>query len=224
MPIRINLLSEELAEEELRKRDPVKRAIFVGIFLVAVMLAWFSSTWLEYKLSEKNYNLVVVETESHTNDFSRVQADLKKISDAQKRLDTLQKVSSDRFLQGNFLNALQQVYVPGVQLTRVHIEQSFSYKDGLPDKTNDLGVVSRGRPGMTTQAISFLLEAKDSSANPGDQVNNYKDALAKLPYFKTRLNPTNGITLASLSSPQLSASGKPFVFFSLECRFTDTTK
>ena len=46
MPIRINLLSEALAEEDLRRRDPVKRAIFIGVFLVALSLVWFSSTWL----------------------------------------------------------------------------------------------------------------------------------------------------------------------------------
>ena len=53
MPIRINLLNEELAAEELRRRDPVKRAIFIGIFLVALSLVWFSSTWLEYKMIQQ---------------------------------------------------------------------------------------------------------------------------------------------------------------------------
>ena len=37
MPIRINLLAESLAEEDLRRRDPVKRAIIIGALLVAVI-------------------------------------------------------------------------------------------------------------------------------------------------------------------------------------------
>lgn len=53
MPIRINLLNEALAEEDMRRRDPVKRAIFIGVFLVAVSLVWFSSAWLEFKLTQQ---------------------------------------------------------------------------------------------------------------------------------------------------------------------------
>lgn len=40
MPIRLNLLAEAQAMEEMRRRDPVKRAIWVGSLLVAVALAW----------------------------------------------------------------------------------------------------------------------------------------------------------------------------------------
>ena len=40
MPIHINLLAEAQAAEELRRRDPVKRAIFIGISLVIVALMW----------------------------------------------------------------------------------------------------------------------------------------------------------------------------------------
>jgi len=58
MPIRINLLAEALAEEDLRRRDPVKRAIFIGAFLVALSLVWFSSTWLESMLQKKSLSLI----------------------------------------------------------------------------------------------------------------------------------------------------------------------
>ena len=40
MPIHINLLAEAQAAEELRRHDPVKRAIFIGISLVVVALMW----------------------------------------------------------------------------------------------------------------------------------------------------------------------------------------
>jgi hypothetical protein len=219
MPIRINLLNEVLAEEDLRRRDPVKRAIFVGIFLSVLTLAWYSSTWLEYKLTQQSLNRVTDEMQSLTNDFNKVQADLKKISDGQRQLDALQQLSTNRFLQGNLMNALQQVYVSGVQLQQVKIEQGYTLVPGTADKTNEWGVVQRGRPFTSAQAVMLSLQARDSSSNPGDQVNPYKDALAKLDYFKSNLNPTNGVKLASLSAPQISASGRSYVIFSLECRF-----
>jgi hypothetical protein len=217
-------MSEILAEEDLKRRDPVKRSIYVGVFLVVVMLVWFSSTWLEYKLTQQSLNRVQDETGLCTNEFNHVQMDLRRIEDGQRRIAALQHVSTNRFLMGNLMNALQQVYVPGVQLVQIKIEQSYVNKPGLPDKTNDLGTVLRGRPATSTQMITLYLQAKDSSSTPGDQVNVYKEALSKLPYFKSSMNPTNGIKLSSLSSPQISMDGKPHVLFNLDCRFADLTK
>ena len=53
MPIRINLLAEAKAAEELRRHDPVKRVIFFGAFLVALALVWSSSLQLERMLGKK---------------------------------------------------------------------------------------------------------------------------------------------------------------------------
>ena len=46
MPIRINLLAEQLAAEEARRRDPVKRAFWAGGALVAVVIVWIISLQL----------------------------------------------------------------------------------------------------------------------------------------------------------------------------------
>ena len=40
MPIRINLLAEQLAEEDARRRDPVKRTAWVAGVVVALMGIW----------------------------------------------------------------------------------------------------------------------------------------------------------------------------------------
>ena len=162
MPIRINLLTEALAEDDLRRRDPVKRSIFVGVFLVALSLVWFSSTWLEYKITQQKKDQLEIEIDLHTNEYAQVQADLKKISDSQRRLNSLQQLNTNRFLQGNLMNALQQIYVPNVQLMRIKLDQSYSYKEGTPDKTNSYGVVM-GRPSVSTEHILLTLDGKDST-------------------------------------------------------------
>ena len=222
MPIRINLLNEALAEEDLRRRDPVKRSIYVGVFLVALSLVWFSSTWLEYKLTQTRKNSVDIEIDSATNDFYQVQSNLKKITDGTARLTALTQLNTNRFLEGNLLNALQPVYIPNVPLLRVKFDQTFSIVPGTPDKTNNFGVVP-GRPATCIQHAMLTLDAKDSSPNPGDQVNHYKEALANHVFFKSILDSTNGIKLTTLSSPQTGVGGKPFVSFTLECRLTDRT-
>ncbi len=223
MPIRINLLNEVLAEEDLRRRDPVKRSIFIGVFLVVLSLVWFSSSWLEYKLTQQKFSQVEIEIQSHTNEYVVVQADLKKISESQRRLDALNKLSTNRFLQGNLLNALQQIYVPNVQLVRLRLDQAYESKAGTPDKTNSFGVVA-GRPGISVERITLTLDAKDAGATPGDQVNHFTETLARQDFFKSSLDTTNGIKLSNLSSVQSNLGNKPYVPFTLECRFPDKNR
>lgn len=220
MPIRINLLAEALAEDDLRRRDPVKRAIFIGAFLVALSLVWFSSTWLTYMLAKQKLNQVQADIQSHTNAYAQVKINLKKISEAQNRIDALQQLSAARFLQGDFMNALQQTYVPNVQLNRLRIEQTYSATAAVAAKTNSFGVIP-GRPPTVTEHVLLTLDAKDFSPNPGDQVNHFKDALLKQDFFKPNLDPASGIRLASLSALQTPLDSKPFVLFTLECRFLD---
>lgn len=223
MPIRINLLTEALAEDDLRRRDPVKRIAYLGGFLVALSLVWYSYQWLEFKMAQNNLSLVEDQIETHTNEFNKVQADIKKVVDTQKRLKSLEQLNASRFLQGNLLNAMQQIYVPNVQLVRLRLDQSYIIKDGTPAQTDDSSKPVPARPGSSTERITLTLDAKDTSANPGDQVNRYKAALNKLAFFNTNLQ-TNGIKLSNLSSAQIGANNRPFVLFTLDCRFTDKTR
>lgn len=215
-------MADALAEEDLRRRDPVKRAIFGGAFLVALSLVWFSSIWLTFVLKKGELNSIEVQIQTHTNDYAQVQNNLKKIADVQKRMDALDRLAAARFLQGNLMNALQQTYVPNVQLSRLRVDQNYSASPAIPAKTNSFGVVA-GRPPTITQHVTLAMDAKDFSQNPGDQVPHFKDALAKQDYFSHNLDTTNGIRLSGLSALQTPGDGKPFVMFTLECRFADKT-
>ena len=55
MPIRINLLAEAQAAEDLRRRDPVKRSIYVAVCFVVMVLVWISS--LQVKIMADNSRL-----------------------------------------------------------------------------------------------------------------------------------------------------------------------
>jgi hypothetical protein len=107
-------------------------------------------------------------------------------------------------------------------LIRFHVDQGYSASPGVAAVTNSFGVVA-GRPPSITQHILLTVDAKDFSANPGDQVNRFKDALAKQDYFSHNLEATNSIKLVSESGLQSPGEGKPYVMFTLECRFADRT-
>jgi len=223
MPIKVNLLAEAQAEEDLRRRDPVKRAIFVGALFVVLSLVWFSSILLEHIMDNQQLGSVQGEIQSLTNNYAQVQIKLKKIAETQKKLDSLNALSCARLLQGSLMNAFQQVYVPNVQMTHMRVDQSYASSAGTPAVTNLYGVTP-AKPGATIERVVITMDAKDFSANAGDQVNHFQDVFTKVNYFKTNLNSTNGIRLANLSAPQSSFDGKPYVLFTIECRFPDKSR
>src|SRR5208282_5372049 len=106
MPIRINLLAEAKAAEELRRHDPVKRVIFVGALAVALTLVWSSSLQLETMLSKNAVSGRQMAIAERTNEFQHVLTDQKKTVAAKEKLKALKKMTNCRFLQGNLLNAL----------------------------------------------------------------------------------------------------------------------
>jgi len=224
MPIRINLLAEAQATEELRRRDPIKRIIFGGLLLVALVLVWWS--WLQLRVMVAHSTLSQSEgqIQSHTNAYQVVLANQKKIADTKSSLLALQKLTSDRFLQGNLLNALQEATVPGVQLMRLHVDQAYEVVGATASQISENGGVIPGRPGSTTERITVTLDARDYSSNPGDAVNKFQDVISQEPYFQAALDKTNGVRLANLSPPQVGADGKPSVLFTLQCTYPARTR
>jgi hypothetical protein len=223
MPININLLAEAQITEDLRRRDPVKRAIYAGSFLVVLALVWSSSLQLEVVIKNSELNQIQARIQERTNEWQVVVDNQKKISDTQSRLGALQKLSAARFLQGNFLDALQHLSYDGVQLANVKGQQSYFNEPGTPSATSN-GLVTPGRPAKATEKIVLTLDARDVSASPGDQVNKFKESVANLDYFKTILNKTNGVQLASLSPLQTGLDGKAFELFTLECALPQQTR
>ena len=224
MPIRINLLAEAQAEEDLRRRDPVKRSFMIGGLMVAAFLVWFSSIWANSIWENRQLSSIDGEIQTRTNEFSQVLINQKKATDAQKRIEALRKFTASRFLQANLMDAMQKIYVPNMQITRLRLDQNYASTPGSPPVTNSIGVIN-GRPGTATERILMTLDAKDSSANPGDQINRFKETIAGQEYLKGLLDKTNSVRLsAPPSAPQSVADGKFFVLFTLECRFADKTR
>ena len=220
MPIHINLLAEAKIAEDLRRRDPVKRAIYGGVFFIVLALVWSSSIQLEIMVEKNAAAQTQAQIEVHKDAYQLALDDQKKILAAKDKLASLQKLTQARFLQGNFLNALQQVNTDGVQLTQIRLDQSYFEVPATQDQTNDDHVI-RGHPATKTERIVMALSARDSSASPGEvQMNKFKDAIASQSYFKEVLNKTNGVQLTSLSPAQAGPNG-PYVLFTMESIFSE---
>ncbi len=223
MPIRINLLAEEQALEELRRRDPVKRAIWVGAFLVFLVLLWSSSLQLKSMIAKSQLSHVQGQIASRSNTFSVVMANQAQLQDVTYRLDKLHQLATNRLLNGTLLNALQQTTVDDVQLVRLKVDQHYDVTEPAKSKGGDKKSAP-ARAATATEHITLTLDARDSGANPGDQITRIKQSIAANAYFAAALGKTNEVRLMNYLPPQVGPEGKPFVLFTLECRFPDKTR
>ena len=223
MPIRINLLAEAQALEDMRRRDPVKRAIWGSVFLVCLMLAWWSSIWAKSLWARGELSHLEGQLASRANDFQQVLENQRKLNETIGKLAALQDLATNRLLYGTLMNALQQTSVDDVQLLRLRTDQAYFYNEETKAKTNANNRLVPGKPATVTEKVVVTLDARDSGSNPGDQVNKFKRAIADSAYFRTMLGASNEVRLASLSPPQF-VDGKPSVQFTLECRYPERTR
>src|SRR5690349_461740 len=107
MPIRINLLAEAQALEEQRRRDPVKRAIWAGVFIGAVILVYSGYLQLRAVVSKGEVNQLESRIQAHTNEYQVVLDHRKKLGDYNSKLSALTQLATSRFLNGTMLDALQ---------------------------------------------------------------------------------------------------------------------
>jgi hypothetical protein len=227
MSIRLNLLAEAQAAEDLRRRDPVKGALWLAALFIAMMLAWSSVLQLRATLASSEVTGIEAQMSARTNEFRQVLDNQKKVVEINSKLGALRQLAASRFLNGTLLNALQQTTVEDAQLIRVRVDQLYAKVEATKTHTNDQKQVIPGIPPRTTEKIVLHLEGQDLSPSAGEQFkfNRFKSVLTANAYFREMLTKTNPVNLASLSPPQVAAgTGKPYVTFNLSCSFPEKTR
>jgi hypothetical protein len=217
MPIRINLLAETQAAEEMRRKDPVKRSIWIGGFVVFVVLLMAAT--LQFKIIAERMTVSTLQASWKTieKQVQEVNEHRNETRELEQKLSALSQFTTNRMLWANALNALQYTPVDGVQLVHIRTEQIFALNEGTKPRTNGTVVVP-GRPATVTEKIVLSLDGRDFSA--GDQVPKYKESLSAYPYFSARLQKTNNVQLTSLSAP-VADGGRTFRAFGLQLFFEE---
>src|SRR5262245_23545495 len=116
MAIRLNLLAEAQAAEEMRRKDPVKRVGFAAALLIALMLVWSSSLQLKAKIITRQVAHVDAQMSTISNEYRVVLDNQKKADEARRNVVALRQLTTNRFLGANLLNALQQTTVDDIEL------------------------------------------------------------------------------------------------------------
>ena len=224
MPIRINLLAEAQAAEELRRKDPVKRAACVAGFLVFLVGLWASTLQFKIMTAKGELNTLNTKWREIEKNYNAAVASQRASRETDEKLEALANMTTNRFLWGNMLNALKQTIngVEDVQVTHLRTEQTYHATEGTPARTNATQVVP-GKPPGATERIRIIVEAEDGTA--GGRVNKFKETILGVPYFKNSLAKTNGVILAEHGPPRMSKSGNGTVVnFALQCSFPEKTR
>lgn len=117
MPLQLNLLHEEIAEQRQRKRDPLKLTMYVGIGVAALFV--LNYLWTGYRVLAIKSQLADVQ-----RDWEKMEP---KVTAAQKRAEelngiigttkTLDGIIDTRFYWAPLLDKIARCVTPNIQLT-----------------------------------------------------------------------------------------------------------
>jgi hypothetical protein len=125
MPIRINLLAEQQAAEEARRKDPVKRAIWIGSILIFATIVWAMVEHMELKA--RRAELANLDTQFKKADEAgrRVRDRIAEASELEDRIRALDKYSTNRVLWASVLDAFQKASMEQIRFKNIDSNQRY---------------------------------------------------------------------------------------------------
>lgn len=286
--IRINLLAEEQEAEEARRRDPVKRGLWVGASIIVFTVIF--SVSLQFRLNSARATLASdhARLEAIESETKEVRADSQRIVEIEKRSENIQRYATNRFYWAAALDALQRLKVDGVRVVAIDSAQTYTTNSETRFRTNIVfprpahskwrfwssapptnilsalghqlalftnraeyatskippitkvslqtnatritASVEIIKPASATEKISLTIEGRDYSDVPGKRVDEFYYAIANLPYFKERLEKTEGVRLKARAIhpaydlQDVEHNSKPFVPFTIECKYEEKVR
>ncbi|MBM3880246.1 MAG: hypothetical protein FJ387_11090 [Verrucomicrobia bacterium] len=221
--IRLNLLAEEQAAEQLRRRDPVKRATWVGALAVGVMVVWAIAQQFEVIQSNEQLTQKEAEWRRLEKPDQLVRTNRAKTISMERRLAALERLSTNRFLWSGPLNALQfaLTQVGSVQVTELVPRQTYKPTKEIKDER---GAILK--PKTAIENTSLIIRARDFADVSAGNHTRFMEAVAREPYFRARLQPGQPYELVE---PRSKGSGddkrvEEGAVFGVEFRFVEAVR
>jgi hypothetical protein len=215
-------MAEAQAAEEARRRDPVKLGIWIAIFCVAVVGLWIADKQFDIYFAKSHLTNLTDTWNRKKAQFDLVTTNQDTMAKVDEKLAALDRLSTNRFLWGSVLNALQMTVVDHVQVIHFRGDQSYTTQDSSFVGT---GSTKRMIPGGVTENIKLTIDGRDFA--PSDAgYSKYKDLLCNFPFFVQKLGSHDGFilegTLGQLSvDPQ---NARTFQNFTLATHLPPVTR
>jgi hypothetical protein len=229
MPIRINLLAEAQMEEELRRKDPVKRIILGAVGVVLVVAAWTGT--LIWQAMDKGRELTATrqKLEQLKPRHDQIKRNDLLAVEARQKIERLHYYATNRFLWAPVLNGLAQVctnsFATNITFRRLQTEQQFVETPAIKMTTNALGqVVTPARPEGIVERNRMLVDARDYGQEADSNHMKFQTAVTEAPFFKALLDPRNPATMINLSlrtADPLQPGSPSFSTFVMQFQFAE---
>lgn len=201
MPIQINLLAERQSAEEMRRKDPVKRAAFAGVALIILFAGW--AGLLQFSVRAARSDLSFQESELKRLEEASKAAKLQQngAAEGEGRLRALDRYSTNRFFWGNVLDAVQRLAVENVRLVEISGEHLYKTNDGLKLFYTNITVSVPPKPAFW----KFWASRKSSPQVLTLVSNAFPTFTNNLPFSTNPVPYTTKITLASTNGTKVTA-------------------
>jgi hypothetical protein len=209
MPIQINLLAEQQAAEEARRRDPVKRAILAGVGLVCLMVLWAVLLGLEFASAKAELTHYEARLQAVEDNSKETRLKWSTASDIESRIANLERYSTNRFFCATILDAMQQVMVDDVRVMELQTAHSYATNSDATFKTNFAFTIDTKKPWQFWKSVSpapnILTQVSNQLATITNKVESLKTAVPLLTKIDLTTNGNQVTANVEIKKP-LSAS------------------
>ena len=227
MPIRINLLAEAQAAEQARRRDPVKLSAWIGGFLICLVALWSLKLQCDIYFAGKTLRVEEAQWSSLQRQYAEVLTNRALQTRMEGKLASLDRLSTNRFLWGSVMDALQQTTIDDIVIRSFKGSVVFKHVDFVPASKTPEGRTILAVPPASIEQVAVTIDGRDFGVPEDQTYSKYKDALNHFPFFLSRISQGEGFTLDG-SLGKLTADpqdpSKRFVDFTLSCKFPEVRR
>lgn len=216
MPIRINLLAESQHEADLRRRDPVKRAIMCAGLIVCSVIAYYVSLVTKQAVKSAQVKSNKEQLAAIQNEANAAQETLSGVKELEKRIHQLNNLATNRVLWGTFLNEMQTLTVPDVVVRQILVSQQYGVNRPPP-------VRNIPQPASAVQSIVIRIRLRDYGNEAEQKYIQFQTKLLSNPWLKERLREQKPIEIEQFGKRTTSFDDpdRSFVEMVFKCTFKE---
>ncbi len=215
MPIRINLLAEQQYQEELRWKDPLKRAIFGCVLAILMVLSWYGWLMMRHGFANSEIARQEGELKAMADNVGSASGNKDAILKIERNINDLNRMATNRVLWASFMNVLQKNALTKVPINSVQVSQTYEYTAAVMENKRIKSLSS------ATEHIRVTIAARDYGRREDALYSKFVDQLKEDPWMKKHLAEQGGITLGGFSAPtpDKDKPGEAFQSFTMFCNF-----
>lgn len=216
--IPLNLLAQRQHEERMSRRDPVKWVLRAAALIVLFVLGWAGKLGLQHWRLSADVPLGEFDADRAQKAAAEVNAGWKRVGELNQTAQSLEELSTNRFIWVTPLNALQFCMVEGIQVVSLQVQQATVQAPKTPSPS---GEEKSAEPPEVLERITLRIRAKNSG--PPFAMDKFIEAITAQPYFAGRLRKQAPVELKERLPATVDPTdpSKTLVLFTIECHFAE---